>query len=254
MALCRTTYLFLAASAAAFSQAHSYTQAELDEGKLRYRSSCIGCHGSEGASVSGIDLARGKFRRVSTDEELVHVIMNGVPGTGMPPTPLTSARAYAIVAYLRSMNHPAQGKSVAAALGDTVRGKALFENKAGCIRCHRAGGNGGRIGPDLSDAGLTLRAIEIETAMLEPDAEYAPTSQPYRLVLRSGKTVMGLLLNQDTYSVQIQDAEGNLRSFARSGLRENGAAKSPMPSYRGRLDAQELADLIAFIASQRGVQ
>jgi cytochrome c oxidase cbb3-type subunit 3 len=239
---------------AAYGQAHSYTQAEVEEGKRRYRTSCIGCHGSEGASVSGIDLGRGRFRRVTSDEELVKVILEGVPGTAMPATPLSPSRAWAVAAYLRSMNDPGGRRSIAAAGGDGTRGRALFWGKAGCSGCHRIGGEGGRAGPDLSDAGVTLRAIEIETAMLDPDAEYTLTARPYRVVMRDGTEVVGMLLNQDTYSVQLQDGAGGLRSFARSDLREAGAARSPMPSYRGKLDTQELADVIAYVSAQRGAQ
>jgi putative heme-binding domain-containing protein len=254
MTVGRVAFLLAAGCAAASGQAHSYTQAEVEEGKRRYRTSCIGCHGSEGASVSGIDLGRGRFRRVTSDEDLVKVILEGVPGTGMPATPLSPSRAWAVVAYLRSMSDPGGRRSVAAARGDEARGKALFRGKAGCGACHRIGSEGGRTGPDLSDAGVMLRAIEIETAMLDPDAEYTLTSRPYRVVLRDGTEVAGMLLNQDSYSVQMRDGAGNLRSFARAELRESGEARSAMPSYRGKLDAQELADLVAYVSAQRGVQ
>ena len=39
--------------------------------------------------------------------------------------------------------------------GDPVRGRALFFDAkgAGCVRCHRSKGEGGELGPDLSDLG-----------------------------------------------------------------------------------------------------
>ena len=253
MAQYRTVFLVVAAASVASPQAHNYTRGDIDEGLLRYRASCIGCHGSDGSSVSGIDLGRGKFRRVSTDEELVDVILNGVPGTGMPPTFLTRPRAYAIVAFLRTMNDPVERTAVAAQSGDATRGRALFENKGGCIGCHRIRGQGGRAGPDLSEAGLTLRSIDVERAMLDPDADYSITSRPFHVLTKGGTAVRGVLLNQDSYTIQMRDDQGNLRSFPKDDLRESGPVKSPMPSYRDRLDAQELADIIAYLGSQRGV-
>ena len=172
----------MAATAVVSAQAHSYTQGDIEEGIRRYRTNCIGCHGSEGSSVSGIDLGRGKLKRVSSDEELVNVIVNGVPGTGMPPTPITPPRAFTIVAFMRSMNDLARRKSIAAASGDATRGKVLFDNKAGCIGCHRIRGQGGRSGPDLSEAGLTFFSIEVESSMLGPDAEYSLNSRPFSVV------------------------------------------------------------------------
>src|SRR5262249_47271742 len=160
------------------------------------RTSCIGCHGSDGASVSGIDLGRGKFHRVSSDEDIVKVIINGIPGTGMPATSVSETRAYNVVAFLRNMNDMPGRKSIAAKSGSADRGKTLFENKAGCIACHRVRGEGGRSGPDLSEAGLTFRNIEIETAMLDPGSDAAVTSHPYQVTDKSGAVIRGLLLNQ----------------------------------------------------------
>jgi putative heme-binding domain-containing protein len=254
MALCRTIFIILGAATVASAQTHSYTPSDIEEGIRLYRTACIGCHGSEGASVSGIDLGRGKFHHVSSDQEIVKVIMNGVPGTGMPATNVSPARALAVVAFIRNMRDPPGRKSIAAKSGNASRGKALFENQAGCISCHRIHGEGGRSGPDLSEAGLTMRSIEIETAMLEPDSADPIGPRPFRVVQKDGTAVTGLLLNQDSFSVQMQDEQGNLRSFPRSELRESGPAKQLMPSYRGKLDAQELADIIAYLGSQRGVQ
>src|SRR4051812_30551916 len=78
-------------------QQHNYTPGDIEEGGRLYRINCIGCHGPEGNLVSGIDLGRNRFRRVSSDEQIVDVIMNGVPGTGMPPNAIQLLRAYNVV-------------------------------------------------------------------------------------------------------------------------------------------------------------
>jgi putative heme-binding domain-containing protein len=255
--MARGPHLILLALICAFQaapQAHTYSPGDIEEGMRRYRISCIGCHGGDGTAVTGIDLGRGKFRRVSSDEELVQVILYGIPGTGMPATFIPTPRAYAIVAFIRTMNDTGRAQSIAAPSGSVSRGKALFAGKGGCMNCHRIRGEGGRSAPDLTEAGLTLRAIEIETSLLDPDADYGLSSRPFRVVEKSGTEVTGLLLNQDSYTVQLQDSQGNLRSFPRSSLRDAGSARSRMPSYRGKLDAQELADLIAYVGSQRGGQ
>jgi putative heme-binding domain-containing protein len=234
------------------AQTHNYTQRDIEEGARAFRSNCIGCHGPEGNQVTGVDLGHGRFRRVSTDEDIVHVIMNGVPGTGMPPFPLTAPRAYTIVAYLRNMNTGKYAESIAAPAGDIRRGRGLFEGRAHCADCHRAGGAGGRSGPDLSEEGLQLRAIQIESSLLDPNAEYGSASRPVVLQKRDGTSVQGLLLNQSAYSVEIQDAHGELLSVDRARLDHVDFVKSPMPSYRGKLDAEELADLIAYVGSLKG--
>ncbi|HVH27861.1 MAG TPA: c-type cytochrome [Vicinamibacterales bacterium] len=246
--------LLTLSAGAGFAQQHGYTQGDIEEGGRLYRINCIGCHGPEGDLVGGIDLGRNRFRRVSSDDEIVDVIMNGVPGTGMPPNPIVRLRAYNVVAYLRNMNATAGVRSVAAATGDAGRGKALFEGKGACNTCHRVRGQGSRSGPDLSEAGLMLRAIEIETSILEPSAGVATSSPPFRAVKKDGTVISGLLLNQDMFTVQLLDAQGALRSIQKSDLREYGLLPtSPMPSYKDKLTPQELADLIAYVGGLKGV-
>ena len=74
-----------------------------------------------------------------------------------------------------------------------------------------------------------------------------------KIVTRAGKVVRGKLLNQDPYSIQMLDSDGNLVAFDRSALREAGfEPATPMPSYKSRLTPQQQADLLAFLASLRG--
>jgi len=241
-------------AAALLGQQQNYMPGDIEEGGRLYRINCIGCHGPEGNLVSGIDLGRNRFRRVSSDDEIADVIMNGVPGTGMPPNAIVRLRAYNVVAYLRSLNASSGVKSVAAGTGDAGRGKVLFEGKGACNTCHRVFGQGSRNGPDLSEAGLMLRAIEIETSILDPNATIPSTSPPFRAVKKDGTVISGLLLNQDLFTVQLLDANGALASLQKTDLRESGLLKnSPMPSYRDRLTPQELADLIAYVGAMRGV-
>jgi putative heme-binding domain-containing protein len=239
---------------AAWGQNHSVSQADVEEGGQMYRKNCIGCHGSEGASVAGVDLANGRYRVAKNDDDLVRIILNGLPGTGMPPTVMSVSRPPMILAYLRSLKDAKGRKSIAAASGDAARGRALFWGKGGCAGCHRVRGEGGRSGPDLSEAGHLLRALEIESAILDPDDSYPFGMRPLRMERKDGGVLTGMLLNQDTYTMQVIDQEGSLRSIERAALRSVNAAKSWMPAYRGKLDAQELADLIAYLSRQKGVQ
>jgi mono/diheme cytochrome c family protein len=49
------------------------------------------------------------------------------------------------------------------------------------------------------------------------------------------------------------DSKEQLRSFVKSDLREHGfVEKSPMPSYRDKLNPQELADLVGYLVSLKG--
>ena len=59
-------------------------------------------------------------------------------------------------------------------------------------------------------------------------------------------------MNEDTYSYRLLDADENLWSVTKRGLRERERIEtSTMPSYDGDLSASELDDLIAYLFSLR---
>jgi len=115
-------------------------------------------------------------------------------------------------------------------------------------------GNGSRVGPDLSDIGALRRTVEIERSLLEPNEEILPQNRSYRAVTKQGETITGRLLNVDTFTVQILDSKERLVSLQRSDLRESGFVNnSPMPSYRDKLSSQELADIVTYLATLKGL-
>ena len=62
------------------------------------------------------------------------------------------------------------------------------------------------------------------------------------------------ILNQDTFTVQLNDSKERLLSFQRSELKEfSPIDKSPMPSYKDNLTAVERADLVAYLMSLKGI-
>jgi putative heme-binding domain-containing protein len=225
------------------------TAADLLDGERAYRQTCANCHGPDGDVITGIDLGRGQFRRQMSDEDLVQIIRTGIPNTPMPPSSMTVEQASKIVAYLRSRAASTRAGSVS---GDAGRGKAIFDGKGGCTACHGVAGSGSGVGPDLTRIGMLRGALELERSLVEPAADVQPSSRFYRVVMKDGTTVTGRLLTHDTFTVQILDTKERLRSFMKSDVREHGFADSPMPSYRGTLTAQEIADVVSYLVSLKG--
>jgi len=249
-AFTRACSLILVAGAL-FAQ-HSYTPADVEDGGRLFRGSCVGCHGADGDLVPGIDLGHGKFRRASTDDDIVKIIRTGIPGTPMPPGNYTEFQASTIVAYLRSMAATGRGSGIA---GDAARGKELFQGKGNCTSCHRVGATGSRVGPDLSDIGALRKPAILERSILDPDAEVLAQNRFYRVVTKDGATVTGRVLNRDTFSVQLLDSKEQIRSFMISNLREHGfVEKSPMPSFKDKLTAQEVADVVSWLGTLKGIE
>jgi cytochrome c oxidase cbb3-type subunit III len=225
------------------------TASDIEDGGRVFRQSCANCHGPDGNEIAGIDLGRGVFKTAKTDDDLVRIIQKGLPGTPMPATNMSAEQAKRVVAYLRST---AATKSSSTAVGDAARGKALFDGKGGCAKCHRVSGVGSRIGPDLSRVGQLRKSVELERSLVDPGAEVIPSGRFYRVVTKDGATVTGRLLNIDTYTVQMIDTKEQLRSFTKANLKEQGFIPTPMPSFKSTFNTQELADVISYLVSLKG--
>jgi putative heme-binding domain-containing protein len=229
---------------------HEYPATDVENGGRLFLASCAACHGPDGDGVAGVDLGRGQFRRASSDEDLVGIIMKGIPNTGMPPNNLSAVNAGNIVAYLRSLAAEKRSTTVA---GDPVRGKAIFEGKGNCGSCHRVQGTGSRTGPDLTNIGGLRRAVELERSIVDPGAAVLPSHRSFRVVTRDGVATTGRLLNHDLFTVQLLDAKERLVSFQKSSLREYAFVDgTSMPSYRDNLGTEELADLVSYLVSLKG--
>jgi putative heme-binding domain-containing protein len=227
---------------------HEPTPADVMQGERLFLANCAACHGPEGDAVFGVDLAHGEFRHASTDADLIRIIKSGIAGTDMPPSNFTDEQAGIIVGYLRSL----ASTSIAAVPGDADRGKAVFEGKGTCLTCHRVHTKGSKVGPDLTDIGQFRRADELERSLVDPGAEIQPQNRSFRVVTRDGATVIGRLLNHDSYTVQMIDSQEKLRSFLNASLRESGfVEQSSMPSYRGKLTPDELTDVIKYLVTLR---
>jgi putative heme-binding domain-containing protein len=212
---------------------------------------CSNCHGIKGDLVSGVDLMHGTFRRASTDNELVAIIAHGIAGTPMPPATLTDQQARNIVAYLRRMAE--ENDTGASSAVDTSHGQAVFESK-NCLNCHRIHDKGSRVGPDLSNIGALRPAAEIERSILDPNAEVLPEYRYLRITTRDGVLITGRILSEDTFTLQLIDSKEKLVSISKANLREYSFLKdSPMPSYRGKLSAPELVDLVGYLVSLKGL-
>ena len=122
------------------------------------------------------------------------------------------------------------------------------------MSCHRVNGQGSRMAPDLSDIGTVRSARALEESLLDPTSSMLPMNRSVRGVTRDGKVVTGRRLNEDTYSVQLIDTQERLVSLIKADLKEYAVVKtSPMPSYRDKLTAQELADVVAYLVALTGV-
>jgi len=233
-------------------RAVQYAPADIRYGAQIYTAQCSACHGVNGDQVNGVDLRSGQLRRAPSDTDLRNVITNGIPGTVMPPFKFDPPELTGIVAYIRNMR---DFDARAVTLGDASRGQAWFEGAGGCTSCHRVYGKGPRVAPDLSDIGAIRTADILQRTLLDPNGSILPMNRSVRVVTRDGKVINGRRLNEDTYSVQLIDDQEHLLSVAKADLREYTVTKTTnMPSYKDKASAQDLADVIAYLLSLKGLR
>jgi putative heme-binding domain-containing protein len=249
----RATALLISTAAvlvfARSSVAQHATPFDIEDGERAFERSCANCHGPDGNLIEGIDLGRGIFRRQISDDEIIAIIMNGIPNTPMPATPsMSEEQARRIVSYLRAWAE--EGR--VSVTGDPDQGRSLFFGDGECDSCHAVNGRGARHGPDLSQIGRERRAAELQAALLDPDFTVQPTGRSYRVTLASGTDVTGRLLNHDSFTVQLIDTDDKLRSFIKSDLRAYGFVESPMPAYGDRFSDEQITDLVSYLASLLG--
>jgi cytochrome c oxidase cbb3-type subunit 3 len=236
------------------AQANPPAGIDLARAKRVFDTSCAGCHGPEGRGGKGPSLAVPKLRHARTDEELGKIILDGLPGTEMPPSWYLGVEGVTLaVVYVRMLGASATPPQVS---GDIVKGKGLFRGKGGCAGCHTIGAEGHAYGPDLSDIGARRSAAGLREALMDPNAAAGEGFVPVRAVTRQGEKVSGVRVNEDNFTIQILEPSGAVHSFRKSALAElhESPNESKMPGYKTIFSDGELRDLVAYLSSLRGEQ
>ena len=240
-------------------------------GEYQFRSNCAFCHGlGARGGGRGPDLTRANKRHGTSDAEIFHNIHDGIAGTAMPAATnggigvgMSDEEIWQVVTYIRSV----EKKVSAAETGNAAHGKELFYGAAACGTCHMVNGKGGRLGPDLSSTG-SARSAEYLTeslrspsrrlalGLVEPLKDYSQEYETVTVVTSEGTKLQGVVLNEDSFTVQMLDTREQLHSFEKSKLRSyEKTRESLMPAYDVKtLPDKDLKDLIAFLlaASEKG--
>lgn len=253
----------LVALLATAGSAAAQDAADIAGGRTLYGALCVTCHGFDGAGAMGPPINRARLLLAPDDAALRRIIADGIPDRGMPRVRRTSDdEQRQLVAYIRSLGRQAR----APARGNAGQGLAVY-GRLGCAGCHVIDGEGGTFGPELTEIGRLRSLDHLRQAIVEPAAglprgnlavpargylEYLPVT----VVLRDGREVRGVRLNEDVFTIQLRDGAGRIHSFRKSEtdvVRKERSA-SLMPSYATRVAGSELDDLVAYLSSLGGAR
>jgi putative heme-binding domain-containing protein len=180
------------------------------------------------------------FRTLPRSPEIVSLAKAGawsLPGTKPPHYP-----------YIHQ-EESAPDKSFALAGGDYERGRSLFfGDKLKCSTCHRTRGEGGTLGPDLSNL-PSKNAASVLKDIKEPNASINPDYVAYNVTLKNGESLTGFVRAQDEQSLRLVAADGKENILPRSEVHSLAPSSiSLMPA--GLLDSLnegQIRDLLTFL-------
>ena len=113
-------------------------------------------------------------------------------------------------------------------------------------------GQGGLLGPGLSDAGSQRTLGQLREALLDPSARVADGFEAVVLKTSSGRETRGIAKYRTNYSMQVLDESGKMHAIRGKAIeRVRLVEKSWMPSgYGERLTEGQIQDLLAFLSRQ----
>ena len=170
-------------------------------------------------------------------EELKRLAYEAMAGQGAGPTAVEFAQ------FARSNR------------GDPIRGRALFvePKRIDCARCHRVRGQGGDLGPDLSDVGAKFQRDLLIESVLEPSRQIVEGYRQAIVSMADGKILTGVVKRESSDELTIVDAKGQKYDVRKSQVdgRKIGDVSIMPDGLASGISRQEFADLIAYLETLR---
>jgi mono/diheme cytochrome c family protein len=240
--------------------------AAVARGRQIFTTTCAACHGPEarGGSEGMTDLTRSAIATAADGgAQLGAFLKVGRPERRMPPFAFADAEVADLSAFLRSVAAPAGrggGRNTAInaiVVGDAAAGERYFNGAGQCATCHSPTG-------DLKGIGSRLTVAQIQGRIVYPrdNGNYPPSfnsppnpNEPQRTVvvtLANGEKLSGALMWLTDFNVTLKDANGILRTIARSGDTPSVAVTDPVQYHLDHMRAltdKNMHDLTAYLVT-----
>lgn len=134
-----------------------------------------------------------------------------------------------------------------------AQGKAMFDATL-CSSCHTMRGEGGAVGPDLTQLGTRFTVKDMLEAIIHPSKAVSDQYAATVFYLKNGSSVLGRLTNQDSNKYHISQnpfAPQTLREIPKKDVTRTRVSEVSlmMPGMINSLNAEELKDLMAYLMS-----
>ena len=252
------------------------------QGSTLFAQSCsVGyCHGLAGKAGRGPRLRGREWDK----NYLFKVTFGGIPNSSMPAWKdrLTEKEIGAVVAYVLTLSKltsdsaeatlpdPVASAPAAASeaprtksesspvdgsfFGNAENGKALFfdsSNDWHCGACHKIGGTGASVGPELN--GVRSKAVkDLFIDIVLPSAHLSPDRPFLSITTKSGEQIQGVKSEESATHVKLFDIgslPAVLRNLPKDQIQKMDIqSRSAMPAKYGEMyTVKQLLDIIAFL-------
>lgn len=137
--------------------------------------------------------------------------------------------------------------------GNVENGRKLFLNveRTQCMKCHRIGEQGEKIGPELTGIGSRFSRIHLVESILEPSRTIASSFQTLVIAMNDGRQLIGIKIAETETLLTLADKEGKKTELKKVDIESQRVGKlSVMPEgLEKSLSTGEFVDLISYLVS-----
>ncbi|WP_199879933.1 c-type cytochrome [Arundinibacter roseus] len=131
------------------------------------------------------------------------------------------------------------------------QGKDMY-NAITCGRCHVMAGEGGNIGPDLTQLATRFSTKDILESIIEPNKVISDQYAATQLVLKNGESIVGRITNEDKtayYVSQNPFAPDMVEKVLKKDVVSSkySSVSIMLPGLINSLNEEELKDLVAYL-------
>ncbi len=131
------------------------------------------------------------------------------------------------------------------------RGRGIM-TAAACFNCHRVGNEGRPVGPDLTAIGDRGDPAHLIRSMIEPNAQITEGYALITVATREGKSFAGIFQDETDQALTLVQLDAEPVNIAKTAITKRESAHlSVMPSFAGTLHPAQMADVTAYLMSQR---
>jgi quinoprotein glucose dehydrogenase len=135
--------------------------------------------------------------------------------------------------------------------GNAEEGRKIFVERVevSCVRCHKADGDGGEVGPDLKGIGSRQTREYLLESIAFPNKQIAAGFENVIVTMQNGTVYAGVVKSESDTELELNSPEDGVLKLKRAEIKSRDRGLSAMPEEtRQVLTKQDLRNLVEFLS------